>query len=159
MSGAGPSLTLHRVRDPGPDELRRLEAFDLEAFGPAGLRTYDIAVMAQAGAVFLASIEDEVIGGCQLMRVLDEPGFFYVVGFYIRPAWRGRRFGRELLRLVAEKSRAYGAEGLILTVAPDNPVALALYSSFGFEEDRFVPRFYGENEHRHILRWRFPVEA
>ena len=103
---------------PGPALLRQLEEYDFEAFGPTGLRTYDLAVMAQAGAVLLAHVGDEIVGGCQLMRVLDEPDFFYVVGFYIRPPWRGRHFGRELLRLVAEESRALGAKGLVFTVPP-----------------------------------------
>jgi ribosomal protein S18 acetylase RimI-like enzyme len=150
-------MTLTRVRNPDQDLLRELELYDLEAFGATGLRTYDLAVMAQAGAVFMARIAEEIVGGCQLMRVLDEPDFFYIVGFYIRPGWRGRRLGRELLRLVAEESRALGATGLVLTTAPDNLAALALYKGAGFVEDRFVPHFYGEREDRYILRWRFPA--
>ena len=149
-------MTLSRVRNLGHDLLVSLEAYDFEAFGPTGLRTYDLAVMAQAGAVFVAYLGEEIVGGCQLMRVLDEPEFFYVVGFYIRPHWRGRHLGRELLRLVAAESRALGANGMVLTAAPENVAALALYKSVGFVEDRFVPHFYGEKEDRFILRWRFP---
>ena len=50
--------------------------------------------MAQAGAVFLAYVDDEIVGGCQLLRMLDEPDFFYVVGFYMRPQWQGRAPGQ-----------------------------------------------------------------
>jgi ribosomal protein S18 acetylase RimI-like enzyme len=150
-------MTLSRVRNPDQDLLRELERYDLEAFGATGLRTYDLAVMAQAGAVLIARIAEDIVGGCQLMRMLDEPDFFYIVGFYIRPRWRGRRLGRELLRLVAEESSALGATGLVLTTAPENPAALALYKGTGFVEERFVPHFYGEKEDRYILRWRFPA--
>ena len=149
-------MTLSRVCDLDQELLRRLEEYDFEAFGATGLRTYDLAVMAQAGAVFLAQIGDEIVGGCQLMRVLDEPDFFYVVGFYIRPQWRRRHLGREMLRLVAGESQVLGAKGLVLTVAPANVAAQALYKGAGFIEDRFVPHFYGEREDRYILRWRFP---
>ncbi len=159
-AGAGGArMTLSRVCDPDQELLRELQRYDFEAFGPTGLRTYDLAVMAQAGAVFVARVGEDVAGGCQLMRVLDDPDFFYVVGFYIRPRWRGRRLGRELLRQVAEQSRALGAKGLVLTVAPTNLAALALYRSAGFEDDRFAPHFYGEREDRHILRWRFPEDT
>jgi ribosomal protein S18 acetylase RimI-like enzyme len=40
-------------------------------------------------------------------------------------------------------------------VAPGNLVALNLYRSAGFVEERFVPHFYGDKEDRYILRWRF----
>jgi ribosomal protein S18 acetylase RimI-like enzyme len=151
-------MVLARVRDPDSDLLARLQAYDLEAFGRTGLRTYDLAIMARAGAVFIASIAGRVVGGCQLMRVLDEPDFFYVVGLYIRPEWRGRHHGRELLRLVAEESKALAAKGLILTAAPTNVPALALNEGMGFVRDGFGPHFYGENEDRYLLRWRFPGE-
>ena len=153
---SGGGLILRRVHHPDPALLRELEAYDMAAFGPTGLRTYDLAVMAEAGAVLLAYLGAEVVGGCQLMRMLDEPGYFYVVGLYVREPWRGRRFGGELLRLVAAESRALGAEGLVLTVAPDNAAALALYEAAEFVRERFVSAFYGENEDRLILRWRFP---
>ena len=149
-------MKLTRLRSPSHDLLKQLEEYDFEAFGPTGLRTYDLAVMSEAGMVLVACINEEIVGSCQLMRVLDEPDFFYVVGFYIRPQWRGRHLSRELLRLVAQESRALGAKGLVLTTAPTNTVALSLYKSAGFVIDRFVPHFYGEKEDRYILRWYFP---
>ncbi|MFH0917221.1 MAG: GNAT family N-acetyltransferase [bacterium] len=149
-------LTVERVHRPDHALLLTLEAYDRRAFGPAGLRTYDLAVMAQAGAVFLARIGGEIVGSCQLLRELDEPGFFYVVGFYIRPEWQGRGLGRDLLLAIAEESRNLDAQGLVLTVAPDNVKAVNLYRSAGFVDEAFIPHFYGEGEDRHILRWRFP---
>jgi ribosomal protein S18 acetylase RimI-like enzyme len=149
-------MKLTRLRSPSHDILKQLEEYDFEAFGPTGLRMYDLAVMAEAGMVLLAHIDGEIVGSCQLMRVLDEPDFFYVVGFYIRPRWRGQHLSRELLRLAAEESRALGAKGLVLTTAPTNTVALSLYQSAGFVIERFVPHFYGEKEDRYILRWCFP---
>lgn len=150
-----PRLTLVRLRHPDHETLVTLEAYDREAFGPTGLRTYDLAVMAEAGAVYVAEIDGEVVGGCQLMRVLEEPGFCYVVGFYVRPAWQGAGLGRRLLEQVARECVAFGAEGILLTVAPENVQALGLYRSAGFVEEAFIPHFYGEGEDRYVLRWRF----
>ncbi|GEM_PF-320513 len=148
-------LRLERVRRPGPELLALLAAYDEEAFGVVGLRACDLAVMAEAGAVFVAWQGEEVAGACQLLRMLDEPEFLYLVGFYLRPGWRGRGVGRRFLELVSQESRRLGAQGLLLTVAPDNARALALYRRFGFAEERFVPDFYGPGEDRYLLRWRF----
>jgi ribosomal protein S18 acetylase RimI-like enzyme len=90
-----------------------------------------------------------------LLRVLDEPTLFYVVGFYVLPTDRGRGLGRELLGLLSEESRGLGAEGLLLTVSPANVAALELYKSAGFVEEAFVADFYGEGEDRFILRKHF----
>lgn len=148
-------LTVTRVDCPDPGLLTTLEGYDFEAFGKTGLRTYDLAVMSKAGAVYVARVQGEIVGGCQLLRVLDDPSFFYVVGFYVRPEWRSRHLARPLLLAVAREARGLGAEGFVLTVAPDNTRALDLYLSAGFVDESLVPNFYGEGEHRHILRWRF----
>jgi ribosomal protein S18 acetylase RimI-like enzyme len=148
-------LTIVRVCRPDHDLLTTLEAYDFEAFGLTGLRTYDLAVMAQAGSVYLAHVYDEIVGSCQMLRVLDEPRFFYVVGFYIRPRWQGRGLGRAFLLAVAKEIEQYGAQGMVLTVAPGNERAIALYRSVGFADETFIPDFYGDGQDRHILRWRF----
>lgn len=153
MSAEG--LTLERVRRPGHALLATLAAYDLEAFGPLGLRSYDLAVAAEAGAVYVARVGDEIAGGCQLMRMLDEPEFIYVVGFYIRPQWLGRGLGRKLLEAVIEQCRDLGAKGMVLTVAAGNDKAMGLYLGYGFVDEAFVPEFYDEGEGRHILRLRF----
>ncbi|OFW57439.1 MAG: hypothetical protein A2133_06620 [Actinobacteria bacterium RBG_16_64_13] len=153
-----PELKIVRVVRPDPRLLAVLEAYDLQAFGRAGLRTYDLAVLAEAGAVFAAYLGDDMVAGCQLLRMLEEPGFSYVVGFYVRPQWRGKGLGRAFLLAVADEMRKLDVEGLLLTVAPDNKPALSLYRSTGFTDEAFVPDFYGEGEDRHILRWRFDLE-
>ena len=79
---------------------------------------------------------------------MDEPDILYVVGFYVRPAWRGRGYGTRLLELVKAELPTLGAEGLLLTVAPDNDAALALYRRAGFVRDQFIADFYGPGEHR-----------
>lgn len=152
-------ITISRVRHADHDLLVTLEAYDFEAFGATGLRTYDLAVMTQAGAVYLAQVDGEIVGSCQLLRVLDEPDLLYVVGFYIRPEWRGYGLGRAFLMSVAREVRELGAAGLALTVAPDNVAAMNLYRSAGFVDESFVPDFYGKGADRHIMRWRLEGEG
>jgi ribosomal protein S18 acetylase RimI-like enzyme len=152
---AAERLIIRRIRRPAADLLARLEGYDREAFGETSLRTYDLAVMAQAGAVLSAYVDEEIVGGCQLLRILDEPDFFYVVGFYMRPGWQGRRLGRTFLVRVAEEVKRLGGEGMVLTVAPGNRRALHLYESVGFVVEGLVSHFYGNGHDRHVLRWRF----
>jgi len=148
-------LTIERVHRPPSDLLVELEKYEMEAFGETGLRTYDLVVMAEAGAVFLAYLGEEFVGGCQLLRMIDEPDFFYLVGFYVRPGWQGRSLGKAFLLGVADEIETLGGEGMVLTVAPDNKRALKLYQSVGFVCESLVPHFYGKGHDRHILRWRF----
>lgn len=148
-------MTVTRLREPGHELLLTLQTYDLEAFGAAALRSYDLAVVSEAGAVFLAYLSGEIVGGCQLLRVLDEPRFFYVVGFYIRPEWQRLGLGRGFLEAIVREAGTLGAEGLVLTVSPDNERALKLYENAGFVNERFAPHFYGEGQDRYILRLRF----
>ncbi len=135
--------------------LEMLAEYDHDAFGPTGLRIYDLAVTAEAGAVFVAYLEGKMVGGCQLLRVLDEPSFFYVVGFYVLPGFQGGGLGRDLLDSLSSECRRMGAEGLLLTVSPSNVGAGRLYREAGFVEEAFVPDFYGAGEDRFIMRLRF----
>lgn len=151
----GKSLRLVRVSNPDARLLASLEAYDRQAFGSLGLRRCDLAVMAKTGWVLLAYLRDEIVGGCQLIRMSDEPDMFYVVGIYVLPKWRGRGLGHAFLLAVAEDARSGGAAGLVLTVSPDNVKAMALYRSVGFVEEESVPDFYGDGEDRQVLRWRF----
>jgi ribosomal protein S18 acetylase RimI-like enzyme len=155
LSGRAERLTVARIARPGAELLSELENYDFEAFGETGLRIYDLAVMAEAGAILLAYVDEEIVGGCQLLRVYDEPEYFYMVGFYVRPGWQGRGLGRRFFLAVAEEIRSAGAAGMVLTVLPGNERALRLYQSLGFVDESYVPDFYGRGEDRHILRCRF----
>ena len=150
-----PNLLVERVRRPNNWLLAQLEFYDFQAFGRTGLRTYDLAVVSEAGAVFVARLEDEIVGGCQLLRMLDEPSFLYVLGFFVRPEWQRRGIGRALLDAITAEAGELQSDGLILTVSPANAAAIALYESAGFVNERFVPDFYGSGEDRFIFRRRF----
>ena len=148
-------LVVRRVRRPDTQLLRQLQEFDFEAFGKTGLRTYDLAVIAEVGMLVAALVGEEIVGGCQLVLMLDEADFLFVVGLYLRPDWRGRRLGKRFLEAVAREAKVSGAKGLMLTVAPGNERALRLYEGVGFVEEAYLADFYGSGEHRQLLRWRF----
>jgi ribosomal-protein-alanine N-acetyltransferase len=51
----------------------------------------------------------------------------------VAPGARGRGLGRGLLRAAAIHAATLGAASMFLEVGADNPAALALYASLGFE--------------------------
>ncbi len=147
-----PRLHIVRLAKPSAQELEMLSAYDHEAFGATGLRPYDIALMARTGVVLLARLESETVGGCQLMRTMEDPAVLWVVGFYIRPRWRGQGLGRMFLTRVLEHLSGLSCSGLMLTVDMGNAAACGLYRSFGFQLLEEVPEFYGRGEDRHLMR-------
>lgn len=146
-----PLLDIRRLSHPSAEELELLARLDREAFGDTGLRPYDLGLMARAGVVLLAYLQEELVGGCQLMRMADEPHLFWVVGLYIRPEWRSRGLGRQFLQRVIQLLPTLGASGLKLTVDVANEAARELYVRCGFVLLEEVPEFYGRGEDRHLM--------
>jgi ribosomal protein S18 acetylase RimI-like enzyme len=142
-----------RLGRPDPGTLAELALLEREAFGETGLRSYDLNVVAYAGALFVAYVGDEIVSCCQLVRTYDDPAAMWIVGLWVRPAWQGRGFARLLLAHVIERMGAVGGRSILLTVEPDNLAALGLYESFGFCRLEFVPDFYGPAEDRLLLRY------
>lgn len=144
-------LSVRRLKHPDPAELALLADLDREAFGPTGLREYDLALMAHAGVLLVAHEAGVRVGACQLMRTVDDAGLLWVVGFYILPAFRHARRGRAFLSEIVSLLPSWGARGLMLTVHPDNVAARRLYRHFGFRRVDSLPEFYGQGEERELL--------
>lgn len=72
----------------------------------------------------------------------------HVLNICIGPDWRGQGLGRHLLRRLLDIARWNGAHQVFLEVRPSNPVAHALYVSFGFREIGRRPRYYPAKDGR-----------
>lgn len=158
------ALRLERVRHPDPGVLDELARLETEVFGTVGLRAVDLAVAAEAGGVYRAWAAEggdrqAFVGSCQLLRTLDDPATLYLVGFSIAPRLQGQGWGRPFLDAVLNEAAALGADGLLLTVSPDNAAALALYRGAEFAVQEELPAFYGPEEDRVLLRRTISREA
>lgn len=85
-------------------------------------------------------------------------GEAHVLNICIAPDYRGRGFGRHLLRRLLDISRWNGAERVFLEVRPSNPMAKALYESLGFTDIGKRPRYYPAKNGREdaivmVLEW------
>jgi ribosomal-protein-alanine N-acetyltransferase len=61
-------------------------------------------------------------------------GEAHILNVCIRPEFRCRGIGRQLLRYLLDRSRALGMTEAFLEVRPSNTTAIRLYQSLGFEQ-------------------------
>ena len=115
-----------------------IEAKDQEAFADP-----QSSILASGGRIFFASVEDQCVGCCALIRLgADE---FEVAKMAVAPMWQGSGIGRKLLQTVVEAARSAGARRLYLETNHILTPAIRLYESVGFKpvpQDRIVPSPY-----------------
>ncbi len=73
---------------------------------------------------------DEPIGSLRLVSLSEDTGIY---GFVVRPEYRGKGYGRQLLQEVIRILHSESSKGIILEVDVNNTNALGLYLSLGFE--------------------------
>ena len=79
---------------------------------------------------YIGILGEEPIGCLNLDETEKEIGIY---GFVVRPEYRGRGYGRQILQDVICAIRAKSPKGIMLDVETDNTNALGLYLSCGFE--------------------------
>jgi len=84
------------------------------------------------GRLFLA-FDDMQIAGCGALRRINAQTC-EMKRFYVRPAFRGKGFGRELIHALIDSAREIGYARMQLDTLPSMTKAIAIYRSLGFEE-------------------------
>ncbi len=89
--------------------------------------------------IFLAEQGGKTVGKVHL-QLIDGLGGIYGLG--VLPEYRSKGLGRAILAMAVERLKGVGAQEITLQVATDNPNALHLYESCGFETTS-VMEYYG----------------
>lgn len=88
--------------------------------------------------IYLAEKDSKIIGKIHL-DTGTETGAIY--GFGILPEYRGRGYGRAILRMGVKKLEEEKVKNIMLQVATENATALTLYQSCGFQETSIMDYF------------------
>ena len=85
-----------------------------------------------------AFVNDEIVVSAALCRMAESPfdpdlrNWFGLAAVVVHPQFRGRGFGKALLRECLARAEQQGGTGILLEVNTPNP-AMALYEALGFE--------------------------
>ena len=86
----------------------------------------------QQGVYYLLKLENAFIGMGALRKIRKDVG--EIKRMYIRPAYRGKGYGKALLRQLLHKAKEFGYSSIYLDTGPFMTAAQHLYRSFGFVE-------------------------
>lgn len=125
-------FVLNPLRAVDLDRASRLHREAFEPLGEPGWTRQDIAgLLASPGvAGFLLAADNLDVGMAICRTAADEAELLTVA---VGRAHRRRGAARRLLGAVIDRVRGDGARTLFLEVGADNPAALTLYNSLGFE--------------------------
>lgn len=91
--------------------------------------------------LYLAIVEDEVVGYCKIAKWTEGEGALYVVDLNVRPDYHGKKIGKALMQKSVLRTAELNWPRLDLDTWPGNTKAVPLYKKTGFfweERDREV---------------------
>jgi len=92
---------------------------------------YAVEKLIREGVIFFVARQDGGAVGCGGIQ-LFETEYAEVKRMYVRPAYRGLGFGRQMLTCLADRARELGAPLLRLETGIYQREAIGLYERFGF---------------------------
>ena len=122
---------VHRVLDIVARERKFLSY--LEAPPLAQSTEFVLGMIAKGNPIFVAVVDDKVVGWCDVVRV-ERPVHAHVgvLGMGLLPEFRGQGYGKALITAVLADAHRVGISRVELTVHADNNRAIALYEKVGF---------------------------
>lgn len=130
--------------------LEALAVYGREALGEAAHDEWMLPVIATCGLLYVGRAGEEMVGAAGIIRCL-EGSDLYLDNFFIRPAFRGRGYGRLLLDGVCGQLAGAGFCRLLATLDPENEAGQRLYGGAGFREADYLPDYYGRGRHRLLM--------
>ena len=133
--------------------LSQLRAIDCACLGDFwSLDSYQREIDNPSSLVLGLTTEDhQLLGfGC-LWSILEEA---HITVLAVRPEYQGQGFGKAIVWGLLKKARDRQSEWATLEVRASNQVAIALYSSFGFQEVGRRAKYYEVTGEDALILWR-----
>lgn len=89
------------------------------------------------GIIYLLVVEGNIVGMGAIRKLRDVIG--EIKRMYIRPPYRGRGYGKQLLKTLLKAGREFGCSTFLLDTAKFMTTAQHLYTSAGFQERAEYP--------------------
>jgi N-acetylglutamate synthase-like GNAT family acetyltransferase len=134
------------IREARPDELDQVRELFREygewVGNPICFKRFAAEIAALPGeySPLLVAVESGELAGCAALRSIGD-GIAEMKRLYVRPAFRGRSLGHQLLERVIARAKELHFHVLRLDTLPVMESAIALYRAKGFRE---IPP-YGDN--------------
>ena len=107
---------------------------------------------------FLVAVYGGIVVGYTIGAVPQAaPGDGWVLRLKVADRYYRRSIGKSLLSSLFSAFALLSVHRVVLTVAPENHPARALYHSMGFEETVFLPGYFGNGEDRLVLSAALPL--
>jgi ribosomal-protein-alanine N-acetyltransferase len=102
---------------------------------------------------FLVAVDGTKVVGYVVADLTPNHGraLGHVKDVAVHPSRRGEGIGSKLLERVMAELRSRGADSVKLEVRESNETAISLYTAFGFEYLRTLPRYYNDEENALVM--------
>lgn len=130
------------------DKIVKLEE---ETFGDAGGVDYwVIKALLRYGKVFALLDKGDAVSVIEYMQKFQEPEVF-LYGISTKNSYKRRGLAKELVRKSEDVLKTMGIKKIILTVDPENHIAIDLYKKEGYMITDLQENEYGEGVHRYFM--------
>ncbi len=149
MKRDGKDVTLRPMREGDIDRVCEIEH---ASFHEPWTRESFVSELANLCARYVVLEEDGVVAGYAGMWIIIDEA--HVNNVAVHPDYRGRGYGRLLMKALMRAAwRAAEIVQMTLEVRVSNDVAIALYTSMGFEVKGRRPRYYSDTGEDAYIMW------
>jgi putative acetyltransferase len=104
------------------------------------LENYQSEILDTGGVIYLAKVEDEIIGSAALIQ--ENPSEYELAKMAVTATWQGKGISKLLIEKCFDKAKELKATKVILVSSSKLSTALSLYEKYGFKHVPVIENHY-----------------